>query len=155
MERTLVLLKPDAVQRNLVGEILGRFERKGLKRVGLKQLLVTEELARQHYHSQQGKPYFPAIVAYITSGPVVAVVLEGLNAIRSVRLMMGERNPSKALPGTIRGDLALSVRFNLIHGSDSAETAQYEIALWFQPEELTAWTSLDEHFMQIDETDEE
>lgn len=136
MERTLVLLKPDAVQRGLTGELLSRLEARGLKIVGLKLMRMTEELARRHYQAHIGKPFFPGLVKFITSGPLVAMVLDGKNAIEVVRNTMGHTDPAKAGPGTIRGDLALEIGRNLVHGSDSPEAAQREIALFFQPSEL-------------------
>ncbi len=139
MERTLVLIKPDAVQRGLVGEILSRLERRGLKIVGLKLIWLDEPLARQHYAVHEGKPFFEKLVSYITSGPLVAAVFEGPEAIEVVRHTMGETDPSRAAPGTIRGDLALDIGYNLIHGSDSQETAEKEIKLFFPEEELLSY----------------
>jgi len=139
MERTLVLVKPDAVQRGLIGEILSRLERRGLKIVGLKLIWLDESLARQHYAAHKGKPFFERLVSYITSGPLVAAVCEGPKAIEVVRRAMGETDPSKAAPGTIRGDLALDIEYNLIHGSDSLEAAEKEIQLFFSAEELLSY----------------
>ena len=136
MERTLVLIKPDGVQRGLVGAIIARLERRGLRIVGLKLVQVSEELARKHYAVHEGKPFFDSLIRYITSAPVVAMVLEGHNAIEITRATMGATNPAQATPGTIRADFALEIGRNLVHGSDSLETAQAEIALWFRPEEL-------------------
>ncbi|MCD6289865.1 MAG: nucleoside-diphosphate kinase [Anaerolineae bacterium] len=136
MERTLVLIKPDGVQRGLVGTIIERLERRGLKIVGLKLVQVSEELAHKHYAVHKGKPFFEGLIRYITSGPVVAMVLEGTNAIEITRATMGATNPANAAPGTIRADYALEIGRNLVHGSDGPETAQAEIALWFAPEEL-------------------
>ncbi len=135
-ERTLVLVKPDGVQRLLVGRILGRFEERGLKLVALKLVWVSRELAERHYAVHREKPFFPALVDFITSGPLVAAVLEGPGAIGVVRTMVGATRPAEAAPGSIRGDLALETGQNLVHASDSPETAAAEIALWFQPEEL-------------------
>lgn len=135
-ERTLVLFKPDAVQRRLCGELLGRFERKGLKIVGLKMLRVTQELSRQHYAEHVSKPFYPLLEEFITSGPVVALVAEGPEAISVVRGMMGPTNGRQAVPGTIRGDFGVSRQMNLIHGSDGPEAAAKEIAVYFKPEEL-------------------
>ena len=131
VERTLVLIKPDAVQRSLAGEILGRFERRGLKVVDGKLLTVDRSLAEEHYAEHAEKPFFGELVEFITSAPTLALVLEGDGAIGVVRTTMGATNPADSAPGTIRGDLALSMPDNLVHGSDSPESAQREIALWF------------------------
>ncbi len=139
MERTFVILKPDAVQRGLVGEIVARFERRGLKIVGMKFMAVSEELARRHYAVHQGKPFFSGLIQYITSGPVVAMVLEGTDAIQVVRRTIGATRPAEAEPGTIRGDLGLEIGRNLVHGSDGPETAAFEIDLWFG-DDLVAWS---------------
>ncbi len=139
MERTLVLVKPDGVQRGLVGEIIGRFEQRGLKLVGLKMLQMTEQLARKHYTVHEGKSFFPGLIQYITSAPVVAMVWEGPKAIENVRKMMGATRPEEAAPGTIRSDLALATGRNLVHGSDSPETAALEIGLFFNENELIEW----------------
>lgn len=139
MERTLVLIKPDAVERGLVGEIIARLERRGLKIVGLKLVDVSETLAREHYAVHEGKPFFEPLISYITASPVVAMVLEGPQAIEIVRRTMGATAPADAAPGTIRGDYALEIGRNLVHGSDGPETARQEIALWFQEDELVSW----------------
>ena len=140
MERTLILLKPDAVQRHLIGEILARFERKGLKLVGLKLVQASKQLAEAHYAVHKGKKFYDSLIAFLTGGPTVALVLEGARAVLAARKLIGETDGvEKALPGTIRGDLAMSVQNNLVHGSDSVENAQAEIALWFKPEELVSW----------------
>ena len=139
MERTLVLVKPDGVQRGLVGDILSRFERKGLKIVALRLLSVPLEMAEDHYAVHAGKHFYPGLVDFITAGPVVALVLEGPDAIATVRRLVGGTMPSEAAPGTIRGDLGISGLRNLIHASDSAETAAAELALWFGPDELLAY----------------
>ena len=136
MDRTLVLLKPDAVQRGLAGEIINRLERRGFKLVAMKMLRVTEELAHRHYEDHVGKPFFKGLVKFITSSPIVAMVVEGENAVEVVRNTMGVTSPSDAAPGTIRGDLALTIGANLIHGSDSVESARREIALYFSPDEI-------------------
>jgi nucleoside-diphosphate kinase len=136
MERTFIMVKPDGVRRGLVGEILKRFEAKGLKIVGLKQVQPSQELAEQHYAVHREKAFFKNVVQFMTSGPVVAMVLEGPDAIALTRLMMGKTQATEALPGTIRGDFANTTQENLVHGSDSAQTAESEIALWFKPEEL-------------------
>jgi nucleoside-diphosphate kinase len=138
-ERSLVLIKPDAVQRLLVGRIVSRFEERGLKLVGMKLLQVDRSLAEAHYAVHRGKPFFEGLVAFITSSPLVALAIEGPGAIGIVRTMVGATRPAEAAPGTIRGDLALEVAQNLIHASDGPETAVAELALWFRPEELHAY----------------
>ncbi len=135
-ERTLVLIKPDGVQRLLVGRILGRYEDRGLKIVGLKLIQVTRELAERHYAVHREKPFYAGLVEFITSGPLVAGVLEGPNAIAVVRAMNGATRPHEAAPGSIRGDFAVETAQNLVHASDGPETAATEIGLWFRPEEL-------------------
>jgi nucleoside-diphosphate kinase len=136
MERTLVLVKPDGVQRGLIGEIVARFERKGLKVVGLRLLAVPREMAERHYAVHAGKHFYEGLVEFITSGPVAAVALEGPDAIATVRRLVGATMPNEADPGTIRGDLGISGLRNLIHASDGAETARDELALWFAAGEL-------------------
>lgn len=136
IERTLVLVKPDGVQRLLTGRILARYEERGLKLVGLKLVLVSRDHAEEHYDVHREKPFFGGLVDFITSGPLVAAVLEGPNAIAIVRTMNGATRPHEAAPGSIRGDFALETAQNLVHASDSAETADTEIALWFRPDEL-------------------
>lgn len=136
MERTYIMVKPDGVQRRLVGEIIRRFETRGLRLVGLKMLVPTREIAEQHYAVHREKPFFTELVDFITSGPVVAMVWEGPDAIKLTRIMIGATRPAEALPGTIRGDFTTEIQTNLVHGSDAPETAQAEIALWFRPEEL-------------------
>lgn len=133
MERTLVLVKPDGVQRGLIGEIIARFERKGLKVVGLRMLDVSRPLAERHYAVHAGKHFYAGLVDFITSGPVVAVALEGPDAIATVRRMIGRTMPNEAEPGTIRGDLGISGLRNLVHASDAPDTAASELALWFEP----------------------
>jgi nucleoside-diphosphate kinase len=135
-ERTLVLIKPDAMQRRLVGQILERFEQRGLEIRAAKLLLVDEALAREHYAEHREKPFFGELVEFITSSPTLALVLEGESAIQVVRTTMGATNPVDSAPGTIRGDLALAMPDNLVHGSDSPESAEREIALWFSDGEL-------------------
>jgi len=135
-ERTLVLVKPDGVQRLLVGRILGRFEERGLKIVGLKLVAVDRALAEAHYAVHRERPFFEGLVAFITSSPLVAVVLEGPNAIAMVRSMVGATRPHEAAPGSIRGDLAMETAQNLVHASDGPETAAAELALWFAPGEI-------------------
>jgi nucleoside-diphosphate kinase len=139
VERTLVLAKPDALQRGLLGEIISRLERRGLKLVAIKMLQMDEEMARRHYAAHQGKPFFPGLVRFITSAPVVAMVWQGKGAVQVVRALMGKTDPQQAAPGTIRGDLGVDVGRNLIHGSDSVETAEGECALFFRPEEIYDW----------------
>jgi nucleoside-diphosphate kinase len=136
MERTLVLIKPDAMQRGLASEILGRLERRGLRIVGLKLMQVDRALAERHYGEHQGKPFFEGLVAYITSCPIIAAVFEGTGAVESVRSTMGVTNPQKAAPGTIRGDFGLEIGRNLVHGSDSVESAEREVNLFFTAAEV-------------------
>ena len=139
METTLVLLKPDAVQRGLTGEVISRFESRGLKIVGMKLMQMDRAFAGRHYGEHEGKPFFDGLVGFITSGPIVAMALEGLNAVEVVRRTMGETNPVNSQPGTIRGDLALEIGRNIVHGSDSLETAKRELALFFSKDELLAY----------------
>ena len=139
MERTLILIKPDAVQRGLIGEVLGRLEARGLRIVGLRLMHVDEALARRHYAEHDGKPFFAGLVDYITSSPLVAAVLEGPDAIAAARQTMGATRPTEAAPGTIRGDLGLEVGRNLVHGSDGPESAAREIALFFGDDPLPSW----------------
>ena len=139
MERTLILAKPDAVQRGLIGQIIDRFEKRGLKLIGLKLIQMSDKLASEHYSVHKGKPFYEGLISYITSGPVVAMVLEGMDGISAARMTMGETNPAAALPGTIRGDLGMEIGRNLVHGSDSQENAQKEISLFFTGEEMVLW----------------
>ncbi|HIK15737.1 MAG TPA: nucleoside-diphosphate kinase [Leptolyngbyaceae cyanobacterium M33_DOE_097] len=139
MERTFLAIKPDGVQRKLVGEIIRRFEAKGFTLVGLKLMNVSRELAESHYGVHKDKPFFAGLVEFITSGPVVAMVWEGDGVIAAARKVIGATNPLNAEPGTIRGDFGANIGRNLIHGSDAPETAQSEIALWFSDAELVAW----------------
>ncbi|MDD2372964.1 MAG: nucleoside-diphosphate kinase [Syntrophomonadaceae bacterium] len=136
MNRTFAMVKPDGVEKGLVGEIISRFEKKGLKMVALKIMKITPELAEKHYSEHKGKPFFADLVNFITSGPVAAMVLEGENVIPTVRTMMGATNPQDAAPGTIRGDFALTIDENIIHGSDSPESARREIGIFFKEEEM-------------------
>src|SRR5215471_936355 len=136
MERTLVMVKPDGVERRLVGEIIRRFEARGLRLVGLKLLLPDRSLAEQHYAVHREKPFFNELVEFVTGGPVVAMAWEGSQAITLVRTMMGALKPELAQPGTIRGDFTTDIQTNLVHGSDAPETAQTELALWFKPGEI-------------------
>ena len=139
MERTLIILKPDAVQRGLCGQIIERFEKKGLQIVGMKFMKIAPSQAETHYGPHKGKPFYDGLVKFMTSSPVVVLALEGKDAIAISRKMMGATFGSKAEPGTIRGDFGVSNSFNLIHGSDSAESAQRELSLFFKPEELLEW----------------
>ncbi len=139
MERTLIIIKPDGVQRGLIGNVITRLEQRGLKFVGLKLMQITPELAERHYGVHKGKPFYVGLVKYITSGPVVVGVVEGPEAISVVRTTMGATNPVEAIPGTIRGDYALEIGYNIIHGSDGPETAVQEINLFFRPEELLSY----------------
>lgn len=136
MERTLIILKPDTVQRQLVGQILDRFERKGLVLAGMKLMQVTKELAERHYAVHQGKPFYSGLIEYITSSPVVVVVVQGPRVIEVARKLMGKTFGYEAEPGTIRGDFGASKTYNLVHGSDSPESAEQEIGLYFKPDEL-------------------
>ena len=131
MSRTLILIKPDAFERGLTGEVLGRFQRKGLRIADLKLVQATEEIAHRHYEEHTEKPFFGELVEFITRGPLVAAVLEGHEAVTAARQLIGATNPLEAAPGSIRGDFALAVTFNLVHGSDSDESAESEIAIWF------------------------
>lgn len=139
MERTFLAIKPDGVQRKLVGEIIRRFEAKGFTLVGLKLMSVSRELAETHYGVHKEKPFFPGLVNFITSGPVVAMVWEGKGVIASARKIIGATNPLNAEPGTLRGDFGVDVGRNIIHGSDAPETAEQEIKLWFKDAELVSW----------------
>jgi nucleoside-diphosphate kinase len=139
VERTLVLVKPDGVQRGLIGEVIGRLERRGLQLVGLKLMRIDEGLAGRHYAEHREKPFFPGLVDFITSSPVVAMVWEGPGAVSMVRAMMGPTNPASAPPGTIRGDLAVDLGMNVIHGSDSPDRAAQEIALFFDRSQIVEW----------------
>ena len=140
MERTLIILKPDAVQRGLCGEIITRFEKKGLQLVAAKMMKIPQTLAETHYEPHRSKPFYPGLVKFMTSSPVIVLVLAGKDAINIARKMMGATFGSKAEPGTIRGDLGVSNSFNLIHGSDSPESATRELGLFFKAEELMEWT---------------
>ena len=139
MEKTLVLVKPDAIQRGLVGEVISRLERRGLKIVAMKMLQMDKALAVRHYSVHQGKPFYDSLVHFITSCPIIAAVFEGTNAVQVVRKSMGETDPAKSPAGSIRGDLAIEVQHNLIHGSDSVENAAKEIALFFSPKEIQSY----------------
>lgn len=139
MERTLVLVKPDGVQRGLIGEVISRLERRGLRLIGAKFMKVDKHLAETHYAVHKGKPFYEGLIRYITSAPVMAMVWEGPNAVAAVRQTMGATKPSEATPGTIRHDYALEVGRNLTHASDSVENGEKEISLWFSPNELVSW----------------
>lgn len=139
MERTLIIIKPDAVQRGLTGEILRRFEARGLRIVGMKLIQVSRELAEKHYAIHRERPFFGSLVSYITSSPVVVIALEGTNAVEAARGTIGVTNPTKAAAGTIRGDFALEIGRNLVHGSDSVENGQIEVANFFDESELVSW----------------
>ena len=136
IEKTFILVKPDGVKKNLVGNILARFEAKGLKIVALKMIVAPKEVAATHYAEHKEKPFFGELVDFITSSPLVAAVIEGENAIKAVRQLNGATNPLEAVPGSIRGDYALTIGENIVHGSDSPEAAAREIANWFKPEEI-------------------
>jgi nucleoside-diphosphate kinase len=143
MQQTLILLKPDCVQRRLVGNIISRFEQKGLRLTALKLVSVGRELAERHYAVHKGKPFYESLLSFLTSGPTVAMIWEGREAVKMARNLIGETDGLKATPGTIRGDLALTVQNNLVHGSDSPENAAAEIALWFKADELVKFTPTD------------
>jgi nucleoside-diphosphate kinase len=148
MQQTLILLKPDAVMRHLVGDIVQRFERKGLRLTGLKLVHASQDLAAQHYAVHKGKPFYDSLLAFLTSGPTVAMVWSGREAVSVCRSLMGLTDGAKSPPGTIRGDFALSVQNNLVHGSDSPENAAIEIALWFKPDELVTYDMVDATWVQ-------
>ena len=143
MQRTLILLKPDAVHRRLIGTILQRFEQKGLRLVGMKLVQADRALAEKHYAVHQGKPFYESLLQFLTGGPTVAAVLESREAVAVARGLMGATDGAKSPPGTIRGDFGISVQNNLIHGSDSPENAEIEIKLWFKPEELLNYALVD------------
>ena len=140
MERTLVLMKPDAVQRGVAGAIIARFERRGLRIVAMKMIQMDKALAQRHYAVHQSKPFFNDLVKFITSNPIIAAVFEGKNAVEVVRQTMGETNSAKASPGTIRGDFGIDLQYNLVHGSDSVDNAAKEISIFFSPEEILKYS---------------
>ena len=140
MERSLVLVKPDGVQRGLIGEVIARFERRGLRLAGAKFMQVSQDLAKTHYAEHEGKPFYAGLISYITSAPVMAMVWEGPNAVAAIRQTVGSTRPIESAPGTIRHDFALEVGRNLIHASDKPETGVREVSLWFKQEELVDWT---------------
>ncbi|HLR63161.1 MAG TPA: nucleoside-diphosphate kinase [Lentibacillus sp.] len=147
MEQTFLMVKPDGVQRNLTGEIVNRFERKGFKLAGAKLMQITDELAKTHYGEHKDKPFFGELVEFITSGPVLAMVWEGENVISTARDMMGKTNPLEAAPGTIRGDYGMTVGKNIIHGSDSPESAEKEISLFFNSNEILNYSKQDSEWI--------
>ncbi|MBN1860093.1 MAG: nucleoside-diphosphate kinase [Candidatus Thermoplasmatota archaeon] len=146
-ERTFVMIKPDGVQRGFIGQILSRFEKKGIKIVAMKLVAVDRALAEKHYGIHKGKPFFEPTVHYITSSPVVAMVLEGVNVIEMVRAMTGATDPQKAVMGTIRGDFGQFIGRNIIHASDGKDTAAFEINLWFSPKEIASYQRIDEEWL--------
>lgn len=148
MERTLILVKPDGVQRGLIGEIIGRFERRGLKLIGMKFMQMSEDLARRHYAVHEGRPFYEGLVTYITSGPVVAMAWEGNEAILAARNTIGSTKPVEAAAGTIRGDLGMEVGRNLVHGSDSPENGLKEVSLFFAEDELVSWDRVTESWIR-------
>jgi len=140
VERTLIILKPDAVQRGLSGQLITRFEQRGLRIIGMKFIAVSRELAQKHYAVHEGKGFYEGLVSYITSGPVVVIALEGTNAVQAARNTIGSTRPNEAAPGSIRGDFAIEVGRNLVHGSDSPENGQIEVANFFDESELVSWS---------------
>jgi len=147
LERTFVMIKPDGVQRGLAGEIISRFERRGLKIVGLRMLVVSEQLAQQHYAEHSAKPFFPSLTSFIRSGPAIAMVVEGKDVVTVVRSMVGKTKPAESAPGTIRGDFALDTGRNVIHASDSPESAKREISLYFDKAQLATYARIDEQWL--------
>lgn len=147
MERTLVLVKPDAMQRGLAFEVLGRLEARGLRLAGLRLLQVDREMALRHYGEHEGKPFFEGLVAYITSSPIIAAVFEGTNAVAAARQSIGATNPVEAAPGTLRGDHAIEIGRNLVHGSDSPESAEREIGIFFEGQPVLDWSRSDEQWI--------
>ncbi|KAJ2946548.1 hypothetical protein O0L34_g12603 [Tuta absoluta] len=148
-ERTFIMVKPDGVQRGLVGQIIERFEKKGFKLVALKMVWASEDLLKQHYSDLSSRPFFPGLVKYMSSGPVVPMVWEGLNVVKTGRVMLGATNPADSAPGTIRGDLCIQVGRNIIHGSDSVESAKKEISLWFPEKEVIGWTPANDSWVSL------
>ncbi|XP_006823799.2 nucleoside diphosphate kinase A-like [Saccoglossus kowalevskii] len=146
-ERTFIMVKPDGVQRGIIGEVIKRFELKGFKLVGMKFLQASEDLLKEHYKDLASRPFYPGLCKYVSSGPVCAMAWEGKNAVKTGRFMLGETNPADSRPGTIRGDLCIDIGRNIIHGSDSVESADKEIGLWFKPEELVSWKSMAESWI--------
>jgi len=148
MERTLFIIKPDAVQRGLIGDIVARLERRGLKIVAMKMMQISKELASRHYAVHSGKPFYEGLVAYITSAPVVVLAIEGKRAIEVVRATMGATNPVRAAPGTIRADFSMEIGRNLVHGSDGPETAAFELGLFFSADEIVSWERSTDRWIQ-------
>ena len=146
LQRTLVLIKPDGVQRSLIGEIIKRFEDRGLQLIAMELRIVSKEFAEEHYTAHKGKKFYNGLIKYITSSPIIAMVWEGSNAVDAIRQTMGSTNPIEAAPGTIRHDLAIITSRNLVHASDSLETAKKEIALWFDDENIYPWNRLHEYW---------
>ncbi|XP_043945758.1 nucleoside diphosphate kinase 3-like [Protopterus annectens] len=146
-ERTFIAIKPDGVQRRLVGVIIKRLEQKGFKLVGMKLMQASESLLKEHYLELSDRPFFGQLIKYMSSGPVVAMVWQGLNVVKTARDMLGETNPADSLPGTVRGDFAVEISRNVIHGSDSVKSAQREILLWFRHTELVCWEDSAEHWI--------
>ncbi len=147
LERTFVMLKPDAVQRGLIGEIISRLERSGLKLIAMKYMIISIELAKDHYAEHVGKPFYNKLVSYITSGPVVPMIWEGTNAVEMIRKILGATDPQKSMPGTIRADFAQEIGRNIIHGSDSKESAIREIKLFFSESEIVNFSKIDEFWV--------
>jgi nucleoside-diphosphate kinase len=147
IERSFVMVKPDGVQRGLIGEVIARLERRGLKLIAAKFMTVSNELAEKHYAELKDRPFFPGLIKFITSGPVMAMVWEGPNAVATIRATMGATNPANAQPGTIRADFACDVSNNIVHGSDSPENGVREINLWFSPEELQSYSRTSETWL--------
>ncbi len=147
LERTFLMVKPDGVSRGLIGEVISRVEAKGLKVVAMKMIKIDEELAKRHYAEHEGKPFFSGLISFITSGPVVTVVVEGKEAVRVLRTLIGETDPKEAEHGTIRGDFGIDVGRNIVHGSDSLESAEREVSLFFKPEEITEYKRTDEDWI--------
>tara|TARA_B100000131_G_C17935349_1_gene540065 strand:- start:50 stop:499 length:450 start_codon:yes stop_codon:yes gene_type:complete len=148
MEQTLILIKPDAVQRSLTGKIITRFENRGLKMVAAKHLLADRKLAEEHYSEHVGKPFFEDLISYITSSPIIAMVLEGNNAVHVARQTIGATDPKEASPGTIRGDYGIDLGRNLVHGSDGIESAKREINIFFSSEQINVWTRSNEQWIR-------
>ncbi|NP_001290654.1 nucleoside diphosphate kinase A 2-like [Esox lucius] len=146
-ERTFVAVKPDGIQRGLVGEVIKRFEQRGFRLAAMKMVVASEDLCKQHYIDLKDLPFYPGLCTFMHSGPVVAMIWEGLNIVKNVRLMLGETNPADSKPGSIRGDLCITLGRNLIHGSDSLDSANKEIALWFKPEEIIEYKSCQQAFL--------
>ncbi len=145
-ERTFIAIKPDGVQRGLIADIIGKFEKKGFKLVGLKQLIPSKELAQKHYGVHKDRPFYNDLVDFISSGPVVAMVWEGQGVILNARKLIGSTNPLESDPGTIRGDFAINIGRNIVHGSDGKDTADFEINLWFKKDELNDWDTSDKQW---------